>query len=52
MTITQLLRSRIAFTSASTRGGAEAVSAINGAGVSALSPPSCRNDVLNFSPLF
>ena len=32
-------------------GGAEAVKAMNGASVSALSPPSCRNAVLNFSPL-
>ena len=34
-----------------TSGGAEAVKAMNGASVSALSLPSCRNAVLNFSPL-
>lgn len=51
VTRTQFLSSNVALTSASILGGAEAVNAMKGAVVSALSPPNFLNEVLNFSPL-
>ena len=51
LTVTQLVSSKDSFISCSTHGGAEAVNAIKGAVVSALSPPSCLNAVLKCSPL-
>lgn len=49
--MTQLLSSKVVFTSASILGSADAVNAMKGAVVSALSPPNFLNAVLNFSTL-